>query len=233
MTKRFILFLLVCLVTLLVHAQEWTAKDSIKLRGLLQGEGEIKLNPEAVKQIDFGSDMMGTPQISTEKSWMMPDNTLPSSMPDQPPLELRKLLTLHPYKPNTPYDWDPIYNRKIKVGKDTWRGDPFYHLKTLVIYSNWAKTPFDAGERNSIEQIEATGLRYNPLAGRVNNAMTGAWQSIEPNGIGNLDFNRVFTKEFWSKKYRNRRARTWEVLQHYGDSTTVNVPTSVMQPITR
>ena len=82
MTKRFILFLSVCLVTSLIHAQEWTKKDSLNLHDLLHGNGEIKLNPEAVKQIDFDSGILGAPQISTDKNWMLPDETLPSALPD-------------------------------------------------------------------------------------------------------------------------------------------------------
>ena len=233
MTKRFILFLSVCLVTSLIHAQEWTKKDSLNLHDLLHGNGEIKLNPEAVKQIDFDSGILGAPQNFTDKNWMVPDETLPSALPDQPSLEMRQLLTLYPYKPTTPYNWDPVYRKKIKVGKDTWRGDPYYKLKTLFIYTNWAKTPLDAGERASIEQIEATGLRYNPLAGRVNNAMVGAWEGVGSSGIGGLDFNSIFTRRFWDRKGNIRRARTLEILKSYGDSTTVNVSAPVLQPITR
>lgn len=78
-----------------------------------------------MKQIDFGSDVMGTPLMSTEKSWMLPDATLPSVLPNTLPLNKKQMLTLRPYKPNTPYDWDPVYQKKIKVGQDTWQGRSF------------------------------------------------------------------------------------------------------------
>ncbi len=94
MTKRFILFILISLTASVVCSQEWTTQDSIKLNRILQGNEEIKLNPEAVKQIDFGSDVMGTPLMSTEKSWMLPDATLPSVLPNTLPLNKRQMLTL-------------------------------------------------------------------------------------------------------------------------------------------
>lgn len=68
MTKCFILFLLICLSVPVVYSQEWTKKDSLNLSRVLKEEGEIKLNPEAVKQIDFGSDIMGTPLMSTRRT---------------------------------------------------------------------------------------------------------------------------------------------------------------------
>ena len=71
MTKCFILFLLICLSVPVVYSQEWTKKDSLNLSRVLKEEGEIKLNPEAVKQIDFGSDIMGTPLMSTEKNFIL------------------------------------------------------------------------------------------------------------------------------------------------------------------
>ena len=53
MTKYFILFLLICLSVPVVYSQEWTKKDSLNLSRVLKEEGEIKLNPEAVKQIEL------------------------------------------------------------------------------------------------------------------------------------------------------------------------------------
>ena len=50
--------------------------------------------------------------------------------------------------------------------------------------------------------------------------------------IGGFNFMYVFTKDFWDKKGRERRARTLEVLKTYGDSTTVLIPKPVLQFIT-
>ena len=199
MTKCFILFLLICLSVPVVYSQEWTKKDSLNLSRVLKEEGEIKLNPEAVKQIDFGSDIMGTPLMSTEKNWMLPDESLPSALPNTLPLEKRQMLSLHPYKANTPYDWDPVYQKKIQVGKDTWRGDPFYRIKTFRGYTNTSKAPLRVMviTQPSLTEIEAIKLQYKPLFGQSNGSMAGV-------AIGGFNFMYVFTKDFWDKKGRER-----------------------------
>lgn len=60
------------------------------------------------------------------------------------------------------------------------------------IYTDWAKRPLDAGPRESIEQIEATGLRYM-VTERANNMAVGSWRSVGGGGIAG-DFMRPFTK---------------------------------------
>ena len=62
-------------MALYCHAQEWTAQDSIRLQRLLSQEGEIKLNPRALRELE--SNTYGTPMPTTEKPWMEFDNTLP------------------------------------------------------------------------------------------------------------------------------------------------------------
>lgn len=227
MTKRFILFILICLIASVAYSQEWTGQDSLKLNRILKRNEEIKLNPEAVKQIDFGSDVMGTPLMSTEKSWMMPDVTLPSALPNTLPLQKKQMLTLRPYKPNTPYNWDPVYQKKIKVGQDTWRGDPFYRIKTFRGYTNVSNAPLRVVvmKQPSLTEIEAAELQYKPLLGQSNGAMPGV-------SIGGFDFMSVFTKDFWDVKGLERRARTLEVLKAYSDSTARLIPIPVLQPIT-
>ena len=42
---------LLLVVVLPVCAQNWTLQDSLRLRRLLDGEGEIKLNPEVLKEM--------------------------------------------------------------------------------------------------------------------------------------------------------------------------------------
>ena len=147
---------LLCAVAFPCYAQNWTPQDSLRLNRLLKGEGEVKLNPEVLQELEMNNSL-GTPKAVMDKSWMDFDNSLPV-MPKAP--EKKVVLTLRPYTANTKYNWDPIYQKKIKVDKDTWRGDEFYALKILMIPTNWAKHPFDAGPRETVEQIEATGLRY-------------------------------------------------------------------------
>ncbi len=216
--KQIILFWgLLCAVAIPLYAQDWTPQDSLRLHQLLNGEGEVKLNPDVLKEIGVDNPL-GTPKASMDKSWLDFDTSLPV-MPRMP--EKKVVLTLRPYTANTKYNWDPVYQKKINVNKNTWRGDPFYELTTRFIYSNWAKTPMDAGPRETVEQIEATGMRYR-VTERANNMAVGSWQGAG-GGIGFTgDFMAPFTKEFWNVKGRKRRARTLEVLRTYGDSITVH-----------
>ena len=214
--KYFILFLgLLFVVAFPLYAQEWTPQDSLHLRRFLSGEGEVRLNPDVLKEIGIDSPL-GSPKEDMNKSWLEFDSSLPV-MPQMP--EKKVVLTLRPYTANTKYNWDPVYQKKITVNKNTWRSSPFYELTKLKIYTNWAKRPLDAGPRESVEQIEATGLRYM-VTERANNMAVGGWRGVGGVGISG-DFMAPFTKDFWNIKGRKRRARTLEVLKTYGDSISV------------
>ena len=214
--KYFILFLgLLFVVAFPLYAQEWTPQDSLHLRRFLSGEGEVRLNPDVLKEIGIDSPL-GSPKEDMNKSWLEFDSSLPV-MPQMP--EKKVVLTLRPYTANTKYNWDPVYQKKITVNKNTWRSSPFYELTKLKIYTNWAKRPLDAGPRESVEQIEATGLRYM-VTERANNMAVGSWRGAGGGGISG-DFMAPFTKDFWNIKGRKRRARTLEVLKTYGDSISV------------
>lgn len=216
MRRYYTIIGLLLVVVLPVCAQNWTPQDSLRLRRLLDGEGEIKLNPEVLKEMGV-QEPLGKQQISMEKQWLDFNTTLPE-IPNTP--KKKVILTLRPYTANTKYNWDPVYQKKIKINKNTWRGDPFYELKMLRIYSDWAKTPLEKGIRKSIDEIEATGLRYR-VTERANNMAVGSWQGASGSSGFSGDFMTPFTKEFWNVKGRKRRARTLEVLRAYGDSTTV------------
>lgn len=198
-----------------LYAQEWTPQDSLHLRRFLSGEGEVRLNPDVLKEIGIDSPL-GSPKEDMNKSWLEFDSSLPV-MPQKP--EKKVVLTLRPYTANTKYNWNPVYQKKITVNKNTWRSSPFYELTKLKIYTNWAKRPLDAGPRESVEQIEATGLRYM-VTERANNMAVGSWRGVGGGGISG-DFMAPFTKDFWNIKGRKRRARTLEVLKTYGDSISV------------
>jgi hypothetical protein len=178
-----ILFVLLT-IAVSASAQQWTRSDSIRLDRLMNGDGELELSNRMPLQIDFGGGIMGSPMQPTEKSWMSADETLPSAIDGQEPLDMRAVLTLHPYKPNTPYNYDPVRGRTFKVGRDTWRSNPYYALTSLRRYTN----------------------------------STEPYRKVTPSGH---DFSTVFTRDFWDRKGRLRRARTLLVLSQYGDSTTV------------
>lgn len=218
--------LLICSNAL--FGQEWSHQDSLKLKKLLESEGEIKLNKEAVGKINFGNNIGGEPLMSLEKEWLKPDVTLPKVTNETETINRQQFLSLRPYNASTPCNWDPIYRKKIKMNADTWRGNPLYHLTKLRTYSNWGKRNIDPGVRHSLEQIESSGQRYNPLAQRVNNQWVGAWQN-NPVASG-LDFNAALDYRNWDFKTKRRTRRTIEVLQQYGDSTTVSIREPIIIP---
>ena len=205
------LYGLLWLAVLPLCAQDWTKADSLRLQQLLQSEGEIILNLDILKEVE--EPLGGSPRAVESKPWLEVDETLPAVQGVRP----RKVkLTLFPYTANTPYNWDPVRQRKIKVDKNTWRNDPFYELKTLTLYSDWAKSPLDAGPRETVEQIEATGLRY-VVTGRVANQSVLGWQAVSrPSG-----YSLMPDKGALRVRARKRRARTLEVLRAYADSTRV------------
>lgn len=234
MRKYFIISAVFLLLKGTCYAQ-WTRQDSLKLKRSLEGGEELRLNPEVVKLIDFGNTA-GSPRMSSEKSWMLPDESMPQALPKP-----KAILTLKPYTFHTRYDWDPIYQKKIRIDKNTWRGDPFYELRQQRSYSNWAQNPMDGGVRESVEEIRASGVRYHWMQERANGMAVNTMSmgsgiplnrsgvSISGGTISGLDLMTVFTKDFWDKKGRERRARTLEVLKAYGDSTTIMIKAPIEQ----
>ena len=66
MTQRVNFSILFCTISILTAQAQWNKQDSIRLQELLNGDGELKINTEAVKSIhfDFQSDkdnIKGTP----------------------------------------------------------------------------------------------------------------------------------------------------------------------------
>lgn len=58
MTQRVNFSILFCTISILTAQAQWNKQDSIRLQELLNGDGELKINTEAVKSIhfDFKSD---------------------------------------------------------------------------------------------------------------------------------------------------------------------------------
>lgn len=223
MSKRLSLLLIITLCSSYIYAQ-WTAQDSLALHRVLQYDGEIKLNMDAVKGIDL-NNFMGKQMMVEDKPALEFDATLPKVFPDRKKMKL----TLRPYTASTRFNYDPIYQRKIKVDANTWKNGQFGHLTMLLVYDDWAKTPFDPGVRKSLEEIEATGLRYNPLGERANNMAVGTW-SGSGGGISG-SFMDPFTKDFWDVKGKRRKARTLEVLKNYGDSTSIYINEEIKKAV--
>lgn len=67
MRRYYTIIGLLLVVVLPVCAQNWTPQDSLRLRRLLDGEGEIKLNPEVLKEMGV-QEPLGKQQMSLENS---------------------------------------------------------------------------------------------------------------------------------------------------------------------
>lgn len=166
---------LVCLFGLLAGlvcplcAQDWTPEDSLRLRHLLEGDGEIKLNPHALKELERS---FGQPKASEEKSWLRFDETLPHTPTEK---QKKARLVLRPYTGYTSYNWDPIRQCKIDIDKPTW-------------------------QQNILRGIEQMAAGASAPSGH--------------------SFMAIFTKEFWNRNIKKRRAATLEALEAYGDSIT-------------
>ena len=53
MTQRVNFSILFCTISILTAQAQWNKQDSIRLQELLNGDGELKINTEAVKSIHF------------------------------------------------------------------------------------------------------------------------------------------------------------------------------------
>ena len=108
-------------------AQDWTPEDSLRLQRLLEGDGEIKLNPRALKELE---QSFGQPKASEEKSWLRFDETLPATPTEK---QKRARLVLRPYTGYTPYNWDPIRQCKIDIDKPTWQENLLRGLNMMLV----------------------------------------------------------------------------------------------------
>lgn len=126
-------FLGLCLVmTLPCCAQEWTVSDSLRLQRWLEQEGEIQVSPLPELDVPAGRLLM-----DADKPWLEFDTTLPRLEENRKP---KVRLTLHPYSTTTRYDYDPVYQRKIIIDKDTWRNNPMAGFQ-LKLMARVAKEP--------------------------------------------------------------------------------------------
>ena len=65
MRKRLFISAVSLLLTVVCYAQ-WSVQDSLKLQKLLESSEELKLNPKAVRQIDFENTCPGQVYIDVD-----------------------------------------------------------------------------------------------------------------------------------------------------------------------
>ena len=117
--------ILFCIIGILASKAQLSRRDSIRLKQLLEGDKEIKLNQEAVKsiQFNFAPDIneMQKPKMSEEKPWMEFNKSLPKNFNDTVQWRKPKYIRLLPYTIFTRLGEDPVNDIIIKTRKDTLR----------------------------------------------------------------------------------------------------------------
>lgn len=171
------------------HAQ-WTAQDSLKLKKILERDGELKLNEETVKSIDFNSVLFPNNQPMIHKNSLKFDMTLPGSPENRKEeIQPRGRLSLRPYKATTKYNYDPVYKKKISIDQK-YRGDV-----------------------SSLYRDGAPGTRRGPMNDTRLMMMNGTFS-----GSFRCDFDKILSKRYWDFRGRKNSRKTLEILKTYTDS---------------
>lgn len=199
MTRRVSISILFCTISVLAAQAQWSKQDSIRLQELLNGDGELKINTEAVKSInfDFKSDkdkIKGTPLMSEDKPWMKFLKDLPKNFGDTTKWVRPKFVRLNPYTPYTTWHEDPV-------------NDP--------IFLNNRKDSLKMSWKLNIKMVP--GLQNGYVA-----VPYGMDQTVTPSNnplVGNLDIDK-FLYESLTKRgraiRRNREhAKGWKIYQNY------------------
>lgn len=199
MTRRVTISILCCTISILAAQAQWSKQDSIRLQELLNGNGELKINTEAVKsiQFDFQADkdkMKGTPLMSEDKPWMKFLTDLPKNFGDTTRWVRPAFVRLTPYTPYTTWHEDPV-------------NDPiFLSDKKDTLKMSWKlNIRLTPGLRNGYVVVPA-----------------GMDQSVTPSNnplIGGLDANKFLyeslTKRGRTIRRNRQRATAWKIYQSY------------------
>lgn len=103
--------------------------NSLNLKMCIKRGGRDKLNPEAVKQIDSVRIYGNSVDVDGEELDMLPDESL--LLPcNTLPLEKGRCFLCIPIRRILLMTGIRFYQKKIQVGKDTWR-ETLYRIKTF------------------------------------------------------------------------------------------------------
>ena len=180
------LFVIVCLfIPLLLFAQD--IKTDTLHRELPVTLPKV---PEPVRQQEIELRMVD------DKPWLSTNDSMPSvfGKDEMPPASKHQRYTLHPYNTTTPYDWDPVYQRKIAIHSDTWRGAYWKMLRTSDVKGMTTSGSIKRQEENE------------PLIRFENGKLVGDYATL---------LTQYFTREFWRFQHKRNQKKTKEVLQQY------------------
>lgn len=191
MNPRAGISILVCSIGILsVHAQS-EKKDSLRFKK----EGEIYINQEAVKSIEFNfmaqpETPQPKPRMDERKPWMEFRKDLPSSLTDTTTLRKKKYIRLLPYS-----IWGYDNSAEKYMPKDT---------LTIRMKLNMDK----------IKPLPGMGHGYRVVPG-------GMDQSVTPsnNPIGGFSADKLlfenFTKRGRAIKRNKKKAKAWKIYKDY------------------
>ena len=194
MIFRVSLSILFCLMGILTSKAQLSRRDSIRLKQLMEGDKEIKLNQEAVKsiQFNFAPDIneMHKPKMSEEKPWMEFNKSLPKNFNDTVQWRKPKFIRLLPYTIFTRLGEDPVNDIIIKTRKDTLRMKLKLDYLKEYIPQHQPVVSFDA------EKLLYENLTKRGRAIRRNRKRAKAWKIYN---------DYVPTKEDSLKWYGNKK----------------------------
>lgn len=190
------------------HAQ-WTKQDSLKLKKLLEKEGEIELNPEAVQSIDFfrsGIGMeIGGATTNGNSGFALPytdpqlyrqyfdfDETLPSSpfpRSAADTLTKRLYMSLRPYHGIYLYNLNPVSGQRVPMSGTV--GRKAYDISRRQI------VPGQGGPMNDIRLM------------MIGSNMGGSFK---------CNFNQIFSLQYWNFRQRRTTNKTLAALATYDNS---------------
>lgn len=195
MVYRLTFFVIFSLTVMAAQGQETSKKDSLNLNRLLKGNKEININSTELKNIKFDSGFINKPydEPISNKSFLDIDESLPET-------KKKVILSMQPYKPTTPYNWDPVLGCKI-IQHSNGQWEP---VVSPAHYNDLARARFLM--HISTQEATASVDRGIHLGGNV---------YMKGQAITGLDLMYIFEKRFWDIAGNERRARTLEQLKNY------------------
>ena len=190
MNPRAGISILVCCIGICSVQGQTTKKDSLQS----QKEGEIYINQEAVKNIEFNflppkEIMNAKPRMDETKPWMEFRKDLPSSLTDTTTLRKKKYIRMLPY---SIWGYDDSHLR--------------YQKDTLTIHMEL--------NPENIKPLPGMGHGYRVVPGGMDQSVTPSNNPIGGFSADKLLFENL-TKRGRTIKRNRKKAKAWKIYKDY------------------
>ena len=190
MNPRAGISILVCCIGICSVQGQTTKKDSLQS----QEEGEIYINQEAVKNIEFNflppkEIMNAKPRMDETKPWMEFRKDLPSSLTDTTTLRKKKYIRMLPY---SIWGYDDSHLR--------------YQKDTLTIHMEL--------NPENIKPLPGMGHGYRVVPGGMDQSLTPSNNPIGGFSADKLLFENL-TKRGRAIKRNKKKAKAWKIYKDY------------------